>query len=430
MIGYQETPFSGFHVRVALAAAGGQFSDGYVLGTVGIALDVAHAELQLNTLWMGLLGGATLAGLFLGSLLLAPLADQYGRRPLFIPTMPAFVVVSIAQFFVHTAWQLLCLRLLLGLALGIDYVTGSSVVTEFAPHRVRSRLLSLMAVSWTAGFALAYVVGTLIASSINRPWRWILVSSAVPALIVFFLRLSIPETPPWLVQRGRVEEARAIVTKYFGCCVSLPVVEQDSATQARSAWAELFSRPYRTNTLVATTFYTAQVMPYFAMGTFISVVLATLGVTSALVGGVAFNLFLLAGSAVGVWVIDKITRRQFLMGSFYLTAITLTALVLLPSGTDKAVVVLFGLFAFVLSAAANLEYGYLPELFPTRLRASGVGLATASSRVGSALSTFLLPVCVATIGIRFTLTLCAAVLAIGGVVCQVWAPDTRCRSLE
>ena len=430
MVAYQEVPFGRFHARVALAAAGGWFSDGYILGTMGIALDGARAELKLDTLWLGLLGGATLAGLFLGSLLLAPLADRYGRRPLFLPTMAAFVVVSMAQFLVQTAWQLLCLRLLLGLVLGVDYVTGNSVVTEFAPRRLRGRLLSLMSVSWTAGFSLAYVGGTLISSWVGRPWRWILFSSCVPALVVFFSRLSIPETPPWLVQRGRIDEARAIITKYFGRGVSLPIVEQGSTTEVHSAWVELFSRRHRRNTFVGLGFYTAQVIPYFAMGTFISVVLTTLGVRSAQLGGVAFNVFLLAGSIFGVWLIDRITRRQFLVGSFYLTATTLSALVLMPSGADKAVVVLFGLFAFVLSAAANLECGYLPELFPTRLRASGVGLATASSRVGAALSTFLLPACVATIGIRFTLSLCAAVLVAGGVLCQIWAPETQGRSLE
>ena len=136
-IAYDEAPTNRFHAFIALAAAGGQFSDGYILGTIGIALSLAREPLQLNAVWLGLLGGASLAGLFAGSLLLAPLADRFGRRPLLVPTMGIFAVISVAQFFVTAAWQLLILRLLLGLALGVDYVVCCTVVAEFTPSRSR-----------------------------------------------------------------------------------------------------------------------------------------------------------------------------------------------------------------------------------------------------------------------------------------------------
>jgi putative MFS transporter len=90
-----------------------------------------------------------------------------------------------------------------------------------------------------------------------------------------------------------------------------------------------------------------------------------------------------------------------------------------------AMSVLFALFAGVLSAASNLVYVYLPELFPTDLRASGIGLAIAASRIGSAVSTFLLPIVVASYGARAALGTCVAVLAIGAVICQRWAPETK-----
>src|SRR6266851_3504137 len=77
------------------------------------------------------------------------------------------------------------------------------------------------------------------------------------------------------------------------------------------------------------------------------------------------------------------------------------------------------------SAASNLVYVYLPELFPTDLRASGIGIAIAASRIGSAVSTFLLPVVVAAYGVRSALGACVAVLGVGAVVCQRWAPETK-----
>jgi putative MFS transporter len=90
-----------------------------------------------------------------------------------------------------------------------------------------------------------------------------------------------------------------------------------------------------------------------------------------------------------------------------------------------AMSILFAVFAGVLSAASNLCYVYLPELFPTDLRASGIGLAIAASRIGSAVSTFLLPVVVAGYGVRTALGACVTVLAVGALICRRWAPETQ-----
>ncbi len=90
-----------------------------------------------------------------------------------------------------------------------------------------------------------------------------------------------------------------------------------------------------------------------------------------------------------------------------------------------ALILLFAIFAIVLSAQSNLVYVYLPELFPTDLRASGIGLAIAASRVGSAVGTFLLPVAVADYGVRTALAACCVILGLGALVCARWAPETR-----
>jgi putative MFS transporter len=427
LLPYDEAPSTQFHTRVAVAAAGGALSDGYVLGTVGIALSLAHDDLRLDSIATGLIGAASLAGLFLGSLLLGPLADRFGRRPAFLPTMAVFALASAAQFFVQTVWQLLALRLLLGLALGVDYVACTALVAEFAPRRSRGRLLSLLAFAWAVGYTFAYVAGTLISHHLPQPWRWTLLSSAVPATLVLLVRLGIPETPPWLVLKGRLSEARNVISRYIGANIDLPVISAAGASGDGSRWADLFGVRYWRNTLVGAGFYTAQVIPYFAMGTFIPVVLSALHVSDPYASGMVFNGFLMAGSACGLWLIDHLSRRQFLVGSFYIAGLTLMLLTLVPTHRPDLVVGLFAVFAFVLSAAANLEFGYLPELFPTRLRASGVGFATAVSRIGAAASTFLLPLSVERLGVRGTLGVCVAVLVAGGLLCQLLAPETRGR---
>ena len=112
-------------------------------------------------------------------------------------------------------------------------------------------------------------------------------------------------------------------------------------------------------------------------------------------------------------VVDRLSRRAFLIGSFTATAASLGILSLCPQLPSWAMTILFAVFAGVLSAASNLVYVYLPELFPTDLRASGIGLAIACSRTGSAFSTFLLPIIVESWGVRSALNACVAVLGGG-----------------
>jgi MFS transporter, putative metabolite transport protein len=190
-------------------------------------------------------------------------------------------------------------------------------------------------------------------------------------------------------------------------------------------WRQLFSPAWRIRTLVACAFFTCQVIPYFALGTFIAQVLTAMNVKSSYLGGLVYNLALLGGAIAGVLVVDRVSRRSFLIGSFGIATATMLSLVVWSNIPPIIMSVLFALFAGVLSAASNLVYVYLPELFPTDLRASGIGLAIAASRIGSAVSTFLLPVIVAAYGVRTALGACVAVLAIGAVICQRWAPETK-----
>ncbi|QGZ65586.1 MFS transporter [Paraburkholderia acidisoli] len=425
----EDLPLRPFHVGVAFSGTGGQFSDGFVLGIIGIAVSMAAGPLHLDALWMGLLGAASLAGLFLGSMLAGPIADKYGRRTIFAYDMLLFAVVSAAQYFVTSPQQLLILRLVLGLILGADYVVSKSLVTEYSPRRYRGRLLSVLAAAWAAGYVGAYLAGFAMRGIGPDAWRIMLAASGVPALLILPFRLIVPESPMWLMKRGRSDEALAIIRRRFGPEVTLATPASTDAPQREGAWSQLFSPRWRRNTLVGCVFYTCQVIPYFALGTFAPRVLEALHVKDKFEGGLVYNVLLLAGAIAGLLLVDRISRRAFLLGTFYLAALGLAVLTwtsLGPLGT----MLVFGVFACILSAAANLEFVYPPELFPTHLRASGVGLAVASSRFGSAISTFLLPIAVQQVGIHAALGTCVAVLLFGGVFCHFMAPETGSENLS
>jgi MFS transporter, putative metabolite transport protein len=425
---YEEGPVRPFHWHIATASTGGVFADGFGLGIIGIALSLAGPELGLDPAWLGLLGGASLAGLFAGALLAGPSADRLGRRPIYASNMALAALASALQFIVHSRGELLALRLAIGFMLGTDYVVSKTLLTEFVPRRVRGTVLGVFSVAWAGGYASAYAVGYALTAAGPQPWRWMLLASAAPCLAIAPLRISIPESPLWLAAHGRLDRGIEIVRGTLGADVELPGIAR-ARSEPRAPWTELFSARWRARTGVACTFFACQVIPYFAVGTFISQVMTALNLKGVYAGGLIYNLSLVAGAIGGLLIVNRISRRGFLVGSFLIAAGVTLLLSIWPGAGRDLVILLFAILACVLSAASNLVYVYLPELFPTGLRASGIGLAVAASRIGSAVGTFLLPIVVAAYSAQVALGACVAVLLLGGCVSYRWAPETKDLSL-
>jgi putative MFS transporter len=418
---FEESPLRRFHFHVAFSACGGQFSDGFELGIIGIAIASA-TSLHLSALWMGLLGAAALAGLFFGALLVGPVVDRYGRHTIFAYDMLVMSVISGSQFFAPGPGTLLALRLLLGIVLGMDYVVSKSLVTELSPVRFRGRMLSILAIAWAAGYVFSYIAGYFMLGIGANAWRYMLIVSSLPALCIFGFRIGIPESPLWLIKRGRTEEALQVILRKLGTGIALP----KSVSEVRKTggeWAELFSPRWRKITAVGIIFYVCQVIPFFALSTFAPQIMQSLNVTDRYFGSLIYNVFVLMGAVIGMTVVDIIPRRSMLVVSFYLAAALLVLLALNVFGSTAAIIV-FALFGLIINGAGNLEFVYPPELFPTHLRATGVGLAVAGSRIGAASSTFLLPIVVQDFGLGTALGACVGVLIFGGIICQAWAPET------
>src|SRR5579863_5758178 len=127
---FDDAPLRLFHLRAAGASCGGVFSDGYGLGIIGISLSGAAPRLGLSPVWLGLLGGASLFGLFAGALFTGPAADRFGRRPIFAYNMAILAGLSLLQGFIDSRAMLLALRLAIGFLLGTDYVVSKALLTE------------------------------------------------------------------------------------------------------------------------------------------------------------------------------------------------------------------------------------------------------------------------------------------------------------
>jgi putative MFS transporter len=418
-----EAPLSGFHLRVAAYTTGGFFCDGYILGIIGIALSLLGPQFGLGPVWTGLIGASALAGIFVGGMVFGWVTDKVGRQTMYVADLVVFVAGSALQFFVEGPIALFVLRFVMGVAIGADYAIGPALLAELIPRRQRGSLLASLNAVWTVGFVAAYVVGYFLQDLGPEVWRWMLASSAVPAALVLLLRLGTPESPRWLLSKGRVEEARRVVREYIDPNADVEDLMADEGVE--TSYRRLFSGEWRKRTAFAGLFWFCQVVPYFAIFTVLPTVLDALGLGEGFAGELVLNLFLLAGAVVGVLVMNRIARRRFLIGSFAVLAVLMGFLGVWPGAPTLVILVCFALFAFVMSAAADLESVYPSEIFPTEIRASGVGVAAAISRVGAAIGTFLLPTSVERLGVGPTMLLATAVLLLGLVVSAAWAPETR-----
>ena len=311
LIEYDEAPLRPFHLRIAVASTGGVFSDGFGLGIIGIALSRAAPSLALSPVWMGLLGGASLFGLFAGALLTGPVADRFGRRPIFSYNMAVLGALSLLQGLIGSAVPLLLLRLAIGFLLGTDYVVSKALLTEFIPRRLRGRVLGFLSIAWAGGYACAYAVGFALGAADPDSWRWMLISSAVPCLLILPLRITMPESPLWLTNHGRREAAARVVHLKLGADVA-PPLQMLEAPNRRGRWHQLLTPAWRRRTFVGCAFFTCQVIPYFALGTFVAQVMSAMNLKNGYLGGLIYNFSLLGGAIVGLIVVDRISRRDLL----------------------------------------------------------------------------------------------------------------------
>ncbi|MET9253961.1 MFS transporter [Streptomyces sp. NPDC003717] len=431
---FDDVPLNRFHLRITALTFCANYSDGYELGIISIALPVIAGQLGFGTVWEGLLGASALIGIFLGSVVVGWAADKIGRQRLYTYNFVLIALASAAEFFVTGPTQLFVLRLLIGIGIGADYALGPTLVAEFVPRRYRGGLLASLTVLWTVGYVVAFFLGNWMVALGDDAWRWLLATSSLPAVAVVLLRLGVPESPRWLLARGRVEQARAVVRRLGGdeaALQSLARIARAAADRPRARYRDLFGRAHWRHTAFGVVFYNAQVVPYFAIYTFLPLVLLKMGVGEEdTTSDGLLNLFLLAGSLAGLWFVAKATRRGLTIWSFAVLMATLAPMALWPSAPTALLFPLFLAFTFTMSAAVNLDQVYPAELFPTDLRSSGVGLLNGLSRIGSAIGTFLLPLSLDHVGFSPTMLILTLVLAGGLAASVAWAPETKNLALD
>ncbi|AHK34327.1 sugar transporter [Rhodococcus opacus PD630] len=425
-----DAPLSAFHKRLAFSASGGPFLDGYVLSIIGVAMVHLSTEWGLTTAEQGVVGISSMLGIFVGGILGGRISDLFGRRIPYTVTVGSIAALSLLQFFVDEFVLLLVLRVLIGVAIGADYPIATSLLTEFSPNKHRGPILGYFVVMWFVGAAAAYVCGQLLTQLGENSWRWMLVSAAAPAVLFLLARAGTPESPRWLTSNGRIDRANDALRKAFGPDVTVEDIPDERATNVDLR--ALLRSGYGGRLLFVTAYWTASIVPLFAVYAFAPAILDDLGFGNSMeqIGSAVITVTFMVGCIVAASLVNKIGRRPLMIHSFLWSAIALVILGLFPNSSTVTVMALFLAYAIFIGGTQIMQQVYPNELFPTEIRSSANGLATSLSRIGAAIGTYLVPVSLTSLGVGTTMLLGAAITAFGAVIAVLWAPETRGLSLS
>lgn len=419
----EESPLTPFLKRLCLYCAGGPFLDGYILVIIGAALVQLGPQLQLDAYWAGIIGAASLAGLFVGGLL-GYLTDIFGRKVMYTFDLIILGIGSILQMFITSPLELVVLRFIIGIAVGVDYPIATTLLAEFSPRKHRGWMLGILMLAWFIGAAAANILGYFLLD-VPSGWKWMLGSAAIPAILLVIGRWGTPESPRWLLSKNRVNEAQAAMKQAYGPEADIDAIDQ---TVVETRLSKLLEPIYLKRSILVCGFWMCQIVPLFAIYTFGPVILAMFGLAhgkEAMLGDIAISLFFVIGIFQALMLINKVGRRPLIIWSFAFMTAGMLILGLFPDAGNWVIIAGFAIYAVASGGPNILEWLYPNELFPTEIRATAVGIGTSVSRIGACVGTYSLPQWLQVYGLGTTMLIMAGITFVGLVICIVLATETK-----
>jgi MFS transporter, putative metabolite:H+ symporter len=383
---------------------------------------------------------AGFAGMFIGTLAFSWLSDRLGRRSIFTFALLWYSVGAFVLAFQTTPEAINLWRFIACIGLGVELVNVDAYLSELVPKEQRGSAFAFnQAVMYTAVPVVAFLAWQLVPVSILglSGWRWVVIIGSVGALVIWWIRRNLPESPRWLAQHGRVAEAEAIVADMerrtkaeIGRELPPPEVLAGEEEQKIGVWSEMWSPAYRGRTIMLVAFQLLQTVGYYGFNNWVPTLLLSqgIGVTRTLPYTFAIAIAAPIGPLIGYFFADRFERKWQVAGS----AVGIAALGLLfAQQSEAARIIACGLLLTLCGNWFSFSFhAYQSELYPTRMRAQAIGFVYSWSRFSAIFSGFIIAFFLGNYGSIGVFGLIASAMIAVFIVIGFFGPPVTNRRLE
>jgi putative MFS transporter len=430
---------------VVLLSLGGCFEyyDLFLTGYIAPGLIRSHIFTATTAGFFGNNGIASFVaaffiGLFIGTIVFGFVADRFGRRSIFTASLVWYSLCTLIMAFQHSAGAINLWRLLAGIGIGVELVTIDTYISELMPKHLRGRAFvvnaaiqfSILPVS----AALAWWLVPQAPFGVDG-WRWLVGIGAVGAGVVWVLRRRLPESPRWLAQRGRFEEAERIIARLEAGAIAsraapLPPVLAVPEPAARGSLAEIWRPPYLTRTIMLILFNVFQSVGYYGFANWVTTLLIKHGITVTHSLQYTFIIAIAAPFAPLLFfgLADRVERKSLIMVSAL--AVAVFGLIFAQVRSPVAVIGLGVLVTIANNVMSFAFHTYQAELYPTRIRAVAVGFVYSWSRLSVVFMAFVIAFTLRDFGVSGVFVLIAGSMTVVIAATGLLGPRTRNLSLE
>ncbi len=434
----ERLPITSYQIRLFLIIGTAFFFDCIDIAMMTFALGPIKTEFGLNTTAAGLLGSMTFVGMFIGASCAGLLADRFGRLKVFQWSMVLWGIASLLCAFAPSINILMGLRVLLGVGMAMEPIAGLALVSEFSPAKQRGKYMTYLEGVWPIGFIAAGLLSYFLLPIAG--WRALFFVEAIPALFVFFVRRGLPESPRWLEDSGKRQLAekvmdsieynvqKALGNKTLPQPIKLPFASVIS--QGQISLPELLKPGLKKRTTMIWSLWFFSLLGYYGLTTWLGALLTAKGFSVA--KSSLYIVFISLAGIPGFLVMSKLVESWGRKPSTILVLLGSAATAYLyGNAANLTQVIVFGLaMQFFMYGIWCALYAYTPDLYPTRLRATGAGFASAVGRLGALIGPYVVGVVLPLGGQSVVFQLGAGAFIAAALVTLILGEETKGKVLE
>ena len=428
----QRLPIGKFHYTLLWVIGLGWMFDAMDTGLIAFILAKMAEDWQMSPAEKGWVVSIGFVGMAIGAVFSGGLADRIGRRTVFAITLVIYSIATALCAFAPNLTWLLVFRFIVGLGLGGQLPVAVTLVSEYIPAQVRGRFIVLLESFWGLGWLLAALISYFVIPKFG--WHIAFLIGGLPAIYVFMILKKVPESIPYLVNRGRIAEAHALVQKLERQCdvevIEIIEVKPVSAQQTVS-FKQLWSGNFARRSLMLWLIWFGIVYSYYGIFTWLPSLLVKQGYS--IVQSFEYVLFMilaqLPGYVVAAWLVEKWGRKATLASFIAMCAVSAYCF---GQASTVSMIMLWGcMMSFFNLGAWGVLYTYTPEQYPANIRAFGSGWASAIGRMGGIVAPLVVThMMVMDQGFSHIFIMFTVVLLAVAVVILVLGEETKGKTLE